>query len=67
MSAGRKPKGTFVSKNGNPALNDMLDFGPDVPEKSSAPVSSDVTMRIKNIIKQMQEISRRIDDLAEKL
>ncbi len=57
-------------------LKEMLDFGPEITEPTAvvhSPLlppslpSHDVTSRLRNIVKQIQDISRRIDDLSERL
>ena len=49
-------------------LDEMLDFGPDEsqPTTKTGPASDDVTARLQRLLKQIQEISRRIDDLSHR-
>ena len=53
----------FPLKHKHGALHDILDFG---PEKAAAHEPTDVTERIKRLVRQLQEINRRIDDLSNR-
>lgn len=66
MSSQKPPA---YGRNMNSVLSALVDFGPDttplspklVPSQASG---SEVTQRILRIVKQLQEINKRIDDLA---
>ena len=66
MSADGKFPGPYIKKRDRSTLDEFLDFGPDSQETSSRE-SLDVTARLTRIIKQIQELSQRIDDLVGKL
>jgi len=70
MSATRKMPGVFQKKSQS-TLNHVLDFGTDkvhaLSPKSLSNFNSDsTTERIKQIVKTLQEISKRIDNLSER-
>ena len=56
-------------KKGAETLDALVDFGPDTtptPTFLSGPASPDVTSRLRRLVEQMQEISKRIDHLTER-
>lgn len=63
MSADRKAPKSF-GRDGKALLNEILDFGPDTIEPVPQHSSSHFTDRIKQIVKKLQEINKRIDDLT---
>jgi hypothetical protein len=66
MSFQRKMPAVFATKKGQSHLDHMLDFG---PEKDEAPVAQSANSldRLKQIVKKLQEINKRIDDLSHRL
>lgn len=66
MAARRYP-GIPGEKDPKFTLNQMLDFGPEGEASEGASQGThDLNSRLRNIAKQMQEISRRIDNLNDK-
>lgn len=53
------------TKGGKSVLNALLDFGPETSAPAPTP-SHDVVDRIKQIVKKLQEINQRIDDLSHR-
>ena len=54
-------------RKGRHSLNHLVDFGPEKNEPVSTYKSNSGLERIKQIVKQLQEINKRIDDLASRL
>ena len=71
MSANRKLLNHFprsassmgVSKDPRTYLKEILNFGPS----EQRPVNSEVSNRIKQLVKELEEINRRIDELSNRL
>lgn len=70
MSANRKlltqfPKGNVIIGKKDPRsyLKEILSFGP----LETQPQSSEVTERIKQLVKELEEINRRIDELSNRM
>lgn len=51
-------------KDSNEKLNELLNFGPNTPEVQAT--ESAVSKRIKDLIKRLQEINERIDNLTNR-
>ena len=71
MSGQRKMPGVFQKKETHSTLNHVLDFGPEnkhvsTPKALSSFNNDSSLERIKKIIKTLQEISKRIDNLADR-
>lgn len=47
-------------------LNEMVDFGPEDVSPVPAAPSKDVSARLQRLLKQLQELSRRVDNLANR-
>ena len=45
-------------------LSAMLDFGPETTTAAQPAPSDEVTRRLKNLVKAIQDISRRVDELT---
>jgi hypothetical protein len=61
MSAHQKGPKAVPVKVGQSSWQDFLDFG-DSPDNSQKP-QDEVSRRLKNLVQQLQEINRRIDNL----
>jgi hypothetical protein len=61
MSAHQKGPKAFPVKIGQATWQDILDFG-DAPNTTQKP-QDDVNNRLKALVRQLQEINRRIDNL----
>lgn len=59
MSA-RSPQGKRLHSDGKSLLDETLDFGPE----ETATVKDSDLKRLENILKQIEDISARIDKLA---
>ena len=62
MSAAHKSSSPLAKKEGNDLLDDILNFGNEHHN-----ISPDFSERIRQIIKKLQEISKRLDNLATRL
>lgn len=63
MSAHQKGPKAFPVKIGQATWQDVLDFG-DAPTDSTRPQpNNEVNNRLKALVRQLQEINRRIDNL----
>ena len=62
MSGERKALAARASKDSKDILSEILDFGPNHSDPDL--VSHDVSNRIKSLIKKLQDISQRIDNLS---
>ena len=63
--------GGYPKKPGIKGIHALLDFGPEapapvVPAAGTPPHAGDVTMRLRTIVKAIEDISRRIDRLNER-
>lgn len=65
MSGQRKIPG-FGARADQHRLNHLLDFGPEKTEPTPQK-DANALERIKLIVKKLQEINKRIDDLASRL
>ena len=63
MSVTRKSPIVAAKKDANDVLDDILNFGPE----SQTPPSDDFSERIRQLVKKLQEINRRIDQLSTRL
>lgn len=64
MSACHKPIQRLFSTDKKSRLDQMLDFGTDTqPTPSLRGVTQDANRRLENVMKQLDEISARIDRL----
>ena len=63
------PVRAFSKKNTKSLLSDIVDFGPDttVVSPCSLTPSGNVTDRVRQLMKRLQEINQRIDKLASRL
>lgn len=57
-----KKESPGIKKEVGKLLNDILNFGP-----AAQNIPTDFSYKIRQIIKKLQEISRRIDNLASRL
>ena len=63
MSSKKTPFSISNHKTIPPSVNDLVDFGPEPEEE---PVVSDNSERLRKLVKQLQEINRRIDNLSNR-
>lgn len=63
MSSKKTPYQISNIKTVAPSVNDLVDFGPEEPPVTSP---QDASERLKKLVKQLQEINRRIDNLSHR-
>ncbi len=64
MSSKKTPRSISNHKTVTPSVNDLVDFGPETDEVE---VTTDNTAdRLRKLVKQLQEINRRIDNLSHR-
>lgn len=64
MSSKKTPVPTISPKSKTKGtIDSILDFGPG---PVAAPTSGDMTERLRQIVRQLQEINRRIDNLSSR-
>lgn len=65
MSSKKTPFSASNIKIVKPSLNDLVDFGPDTDEVDGK-VTDNTAERLRRLVKQLQEINRRVDKLSHR-
>jgi len=66
MAENQKKPSNLIRKDIHTTLTDILDFGTDKTTLVSAPKTPESTNeRLKKLVRQLQELNRRIDRITE--